>query len=96
MGTFLSVLVGAAASWLATYFYYRKASEELRDEAKELRRIVTLVLQALQHAGVVTVNWGPDGRPRGFDVTLKADPAEIRFIAPDATLVQGPPPTKEG
>ena len=36
--------VGAAVTWLAGWWYYRKAGEELRDESKKLRQATDLVL----------------------------------------------------
>jgi hypothetical protein len=38
MGTFFSILIGGAITFLASWIYYRKASEDLRTETGYLRR----------------------------------------------------------
>ncbi len=41
---FVSVLVGAVVTWLFAWFYYKKAGDELREEAKNLAKQTTNIL----------------------------------------------------
>lgn len=88
MGNFVSVLVGAAVTWFAAWWYYRRAGEELREEARDLQRLTTLVLHALHNAGIADVNWTEDGRVRGINIklTLNGPPPTMSFVVPPATL----------
>jgi hypothetical protein len=50
--TLVSLLVGSAITWTVTWVYYRRAGTELRNEAAELRRLTTVVLDALEAGGL--------------------------------------------
>ena len=94
MATFLGVLVGAAVTWLVSWWYYHRAGEELRKEAQELQRLTTMILQAVQQAGIAQVNWHEDGRPKGINITI-SPPAgtltleDLKAKAAITTPVQG-------
>jgi hypothetical protein len=44
---FVSVLTGAAITWLAAWWYYAKAGKELREESVKLRRTSDLIVYYL-------------------------------------------------
>ena len=50
--TLVSMVVGAGVTWLVAWLYYRRAGSELRAEAAELRRLTTVVLDALEAGGL--------------------------------------------
>ena len=43
----IGATIGAVVTWLAAWWYYRKAGNELRDESKKLRQATELVLYCL-------------------------------------------------
>ena len=68
--TFVSLFVGGMITWIVSRQYYRKASEDLREEASALREQTNVVLRALQEhsiTGNVEYNTNPDtGEPEGI------------------------------
>jgi hypothetical protein len=61
---FLSILFGGAITFLASRYYYLKASEDLRGETEGLRRYNKMLMHFLDDAGVIDVEWDPDtGEP---------------------------------
>jgi len=72
MSTFVSILVGAAITWLASWWYYRRAGDDLRAEAAELRRLTTLILRALEEGGIAKLNRNEAGHIIGLVLQLRA------------------------
>ena len=70
MDTLLGVVIGGVITFLTSRWYYHRASEDLRQEAKELRHYLGITLQVLQalsdnrHSFVI--NWDEHGRPLGM------------------------------
>ena len=73
METFISVLAGGAITFLVSLFLYLRASEELRAESRELRRLTGLILDALDNANLASVVRDKQGNVQGIRFTLKAD-----------------------
>ncbi len=69
MDTLLGIVIGGVITFLTSRWYYHRASEDLRQEAKELRHYLGITLQVLQafsdtrHSFVI--NWDEHGRPIG-------------------------------
>jgi hypothetical protein len=67
--TLLGVVIGGVITFLTSRWYYHRASEDLRQEAKELRHYLGITLRVLQalsdnkHSFVI--NWDEHGRPIG-------------------------------
>ena len=69
MDTLLGIVIGGVITFLTSRWYYHRASEDLRQEAKELRHylgITLRVLQALSDNGrSFVINWDEHGKPIG-------------------------------
>lgn len=89
--TLLSCAISVSATWLFAWIYYRRAGNELKNEAAELRRLSQLLLVGLQNAGLISVNWGKDGRPTGINVVLRVAAAGARATSPPPTVVSSSP-----
>ena len=64
---FVSLLTGAAITWLFAWLYYKKAGDQLKIEAARLQRTTELVLRWLEARGEnVSVIRQPDGTPTGL------------------------------
>ena len=64
------VLIGALVTWFAAWWYYRKAGNELRDEASKLRQSTDLVLYCLTNKDAkVSANYDKSGRVSGLTVS---------------------------
>jgi len=63
--TLISMVVGAAVTWLVAWLYYRRAGSELRVEAAELRRLVGIILRALEAADLAKLSRDSEGRVIG-------------------------------
>jgi hypothetical protein len=59
-------LIGMAGTWFFAWFYYKRAGDELRDEAKELKRLNEMVLRGLEEANFVTLRCNGNGTIIGF------------------------------
>ena len=94
METFLGIVLGGLITFLASWFFYRRASEDLRQEADELRHylgITLRVLQALSGNGhSFSINWDTQGRPIGVSyqvavndqIAIRGD-VDINLESPD-------------
>ena len=90
--TILSVLIGAAITWLVSWFYYRQAGRELREEAAELRRLSTLILNALEAAGIADLSRDSVGRI--LAITIRGTGSiTLRPVVQGSARVS-PPPTQ--
>jgi hypothetical protein len=52
METFIGVLAGGAVTFLASWLFYRRASEDLRRETERLRGLNIMMLYPLDKSGV--------------------------------------------
>jgi len=64
----LGVVIGGAITWLVSWLYYRRAGLELRQEAAELRCLTTIILDALESAGIAELSRDPVGRIVGISI----------------------------
>ena len=77
-----SVLLGGLVTWLVAWWYYRRAAQELRIEAGEIRHLNTVILGSLENAGLAKLTRDDSGRITGFTVSLSG---VSRAPAPRAT-----------
>jgi hypothetical protein len=70
METLISIFIGALVTWAAASYYYRKASKELEKEASELRRLNSLMLLGMEHAGWIRITRDNSGKILGFEQTI--------------------------
>lgn len=69
----VSVLIGAAITWLVAWWYYFKAGRELRDEAEKLRRASDMIVYCLTNPGAeVEAKRDDDGHVVGLYVNMQA------------------------
>jgi len=67
-----SVLLGAAISIGVSYYFAHRGSAELQREAERLRRQTTLILRAMEEAGLAQLNKDENGEPLGLIINLSA------------------------
>lgn len=51
----VSVLVGAGITFFVSRYYYKRAGDELRQEARSLHKQTQLILLSLEQAGLVVL-----------------------------------------
>jgi hypothetical protein len=68
----LSVGIGGAITWFVAWLYYRRAGSELRQEAAELRRLTTMILNALEAAGIAELSRDSVGQIVGITIRGRA------------------------
>ncbi len=49
----VEVLIGSLITWLVSYAYYKRAGDDLKEEAKSLKNQTQLILTALEQGGLV-------------------------------------------
>lgn len=64
--TLISILVGALLTWAFAHVYYKRAGDELRNEAKDLRKLISMLLTSLEHQGLAKLNRDTVGNITGF------------------------------
>ena len=90
MDTLLGIVIGGVITFLTSRWYYHRASEELRQEAKELRHYLGITLQVLQalsdnrHSFVI--NWDEHGRPLGVSYHAPTTDQDSTQDSVDTTL----------
>jgi hypothetical protein len=91
----LSVLVGAAITWLVSRYYYRRAARELDATARELTRLSDLIVQGLEGTGLVT--WTRDAAGRPVSMVYRATVAMTTAgLSSAAAGTVTPPPIQAG
>ena len=64
------MLFGAAVTWFAAWFYYKRAGDELRKEAALLQKASNAIIYFLENPGAdIKVHCDADGRPVGLIVS---------------------------
>ena len=66
--TLVSIIFGAAITWVFSYWYYVKSGKELKAEAKQLRHLNMMLLSGLENAELMKIRRDADGLPIGINV----------------------------
>ena len=70
---FVSILIGGAITWICSWFYYKRAGNELRKEAAFLHKATSAIIYFLEHPEAeVKVQRDDAGRAVGFIVNAEA------------------------
>lgn len=65
--TVASILIGSAITWLVTWYYYKRAGDDLKAKSDELRRTNEMVLRWLETEGKnIKIIRNKDDRPVGL------------------------------
>lgn len=64
--TLIGCLVGALVTWFFSFFYYKRAGDDLKKEAQELHRQTQLILVALEQGGLIELR-RENGKIIGFE-----------------------------
>ena len=73
METVLSILVGAAITWVCSWWYYKKAGDELKEISIELKKEVKWIQMFNENQlSNPTSKRNPDGEIEGMTVDMKA------------------------
>ena len=68
--TIISMAIGALITWWVSKHYYQKAGKELEIEASELKKLNTLMLRAMENAGLTEFNRDEHGNIKGLVIDL--------------------------
>ncbi|MFZ3320729.1 MAG: hypothetical protein WA190_00045 [Usitatibacter sp.] len=66
VATLISMFVGAAVTWLFAHLYYKRAGNELRAEAADLRKLISMLLLSLEQQGLAKLNRDASGNITGY------------------------------
>jgi hypothetical protein len=93
-GSVLSMVIGSAITWLAAWWYYRRAGAELRQEAAKLHRLTTIVLNALESASQLGIELTRDASGEIVALSIRGS-IGLTVPAPVVRAVGhvGPPPS---
>jgi hypothetical protein len=84
----VSIVVGAAVTWFAAWYYYKQAADELRKEAAVLRQATSVIAYLLEHPDAHTeVQRDAAGNVIGVIVSAEghaAAQASVAGVAGDA------------
>jgi hypothetical protein len=62
LSTLFGALVGAVVTWLTARHYYRKAANDLRDEAERFQMIIGGTFESFEQSGWVRIARDGNGR----------------------------------
>ncbi len=62
----VGVVLGGLITWAVAHFYYKRAGDELRTEAAELRKLGSMTLTAMEYQGLTKLNRDSNGKIVGF------------------------------
>lgn len=107
--TLIGALVGGSLSFLATWWFYRRAAEDLRvqtyrlrkqsdrlgKQSNQLRKLNVLALRGLEEAGLVEFNRDEEGNPAGLRVTRTVT-AHVKPIRASAEMRESATEDPEG
>lgn len=65
METAIGIIIGGLITWVVSLVYYRKASDDLRKEAAELRRLSAVLARGMEEEGRPTFARDESGDPTG-------------------------------
>jgi hypothetical protein len=68
--TVFSMTIGALITWWVSKHYYQKAGKELQTEASELKKLNTLMLRAMEKAGLAKFYRDEHGNLKGIVIEL--------------------------
>lgn len=86
----IGAVVGGGLSFLATWLFYRKSAEELREESSQLRKLNILALRGLEEADLVEFNHDEEGTPAGLHMKRTAASHASTFGGASATVSKAP------
>jgi hypothetical protein len=64
--TLISLLIGSVVSWVASWFYYKRAGDELKLESEQARKLSTIMLMAMEENGWVKLKRDDSGNIRAM------------------------------
>jgi hypothetical protein len=77
----ISLIIGSIVTWLAAWYYYKRAGDELRAEAKALHMATGAIIYFLEHPGAkIEVQRDNSGRVTGLVVVMSGH-ASMSFTA---------------
>jgi hypothetical protein len=83
VSTLVSIAVGGSITFLVTRRYYVRASEDLRQETDNLRRLTIMLLHLMDQADLIPIKWDEQGNPL-MTVTVDSPPINTHFRKPKA------------
>jgi hypothetical protein len=88
ISAFVGVAIGGVITWLVSRHYYKKAGDQLKQEATELRRLTNLVLRGLEDAGSVRLKRDTSGKVIGLIVEGSTKPTGVGRASAKAEVIQ--------
>ena len=83
----VSIAVGSLITYLVTRRYYIRAALDLESETQKIRKLLGIVLQALEDTGMVKLNRDASGQIIGMTHFLRANiAAHSTTSSPNVTL----------
>jgi hypothetical protein len=89
---FIGGIISGIITWLVAWHYYKKAGQELKTEATELRRLNKHMLHGMEHAGWIKLNRDKSGRILGFEQIIKPKSIESAAVVGNPTVTVTPSP----
>jgi hypothetical protein len=84
--TLVGILIGALITWGVAHVYYKKAGDELKNEAKQLREMNTLMLRALENAGLAEFNRDSKQNITGLVLKLSGSVKSTSSVSGELTV----------
>lgn len=66
-GVLMGNIIGAVITVVVAWYYYKRAGDELREESAKLRKLMSIMLTAMERQGLAKLNRDASGNIIGFD-----------------------------
>ena len=75
----VSLVTGSLVTWLFAWLYFKKAGDDLRREAAQLRKKTDLIIYCLTNPGVKVSAEYVAGEVVGLNVSIEPEPLNLSF-----------------
>jgi len=82
----VSFAIGTIITWFITKWFYKRAALDLKSETLKIRRLLDIVLYALEKAKMVKVNRDASGQVIGMEFELFVNSAVHSMTSDNVTL----------
>ena len=70
VATLVGVIIGGIITWYVSKKYYKRASQEMKEESDKLIKKINLILRSMEEAGLIEYTRDEQGNIKGLVIKL--------------------------
>ena len=87
IGIVTGLISGLIAGTLTCWFFYWLSGKDFKREVEDLRKLIILIIRALEQADLAKVSYDADGKPKGLVLELRANIGAVAASGSVASVV---------